>query len=190
MSCDVEALPGLQLTLEPTCPSFTVRKLRLGRSREWSREEAGEDPGFLTISCNLSAFISPTFWMSALCPSSSTFSSRLFCTHVSCVLLLCQPLFHLFILCHFVLNDNPMRYVVLLSHFPVEAEVCPDHTVMEHGARIQLTAVLTPLCAVSVLTWLLIRISPSCPQALYTFCLLEVIGRHLLSQGSFISHHS
>jgi len=72
----------------------------------------------------------------------------------------------------------------------VEAEVCPDHTVMEHGARIQLTAVPTPLSAVSVLTWLLIRISPSCPQALYTFCLLEVISQHLLSPCSFISHHS
>ena len=29
--------------------------------------------------------------------------------HVSGVLLLCQPLFHLFILCHFILNDHPMR---------------------------------------------------------------------------------
>ena len=72
--------------------------------------------------------------------------------------------------------------MVSLSHFPiVEAEVCPDHTVTEHGARIQLTAVPTPPSAVSILTWLLIRISPSYPQALYTFCLLEVIGQHLLS---------
>lgn len=57
------ALPEMH-GLEPTCPSFHSQEIRLGRSREWSRE-AGEDPGFLTISCCLLIFLSPTFWMSA-----------------------------------------------------------------------------------------------------------------------------
>lgn len=82
-------------------------------------------------------------------PSSSTFSSGFLHPFLVCCFL-CQPLFHLFILCHFILNDNP--YEVSDAHSPILqlwklrfAQVTLSWS-MEPGSNS--TAFLTPLCAV------------------------------------------